>query len=119
MAKDKSTNPEMENAEEALAQKAEETFQAAINKAREAAFTLKKVIIVLNDPNQSGSVSTSYISCDNQYFSLAKLVPLNIPIDLEQCLIATARDARIPLHQQKQDGTCYTVIVPKYNITEA
>ena len=109
MAKDKSTNPEMENAEEALAQKAEETFQAAINKARQDAFKLKKVIIVLNDPNQSGSVSTSYISCDNQYFSLAKLVPLN----------DTARDARIPLHQQKQDGTCYTVIVPKYNITEA
>ena len=37
MAKDKSTNPEMENAEEALAQKAEETFQAAIKKARQVA----------------------------------------------------------------------------------
>lgn len=71
------------------------SWQEYIAKARKEAFTTKKVIITYNDKKDSNDVSVAYLTCENEFFSLAKYVPLDIVVELEQCLINTAKEAKI------------------------
>lgn len=66
-----------------------------VAKARQEAFKTRKVIITYNDKKDSNDVSTAYLTCENEFFSIAKFVPLDMLVELEQCLIDTAKDVRI------------------------
>lgn len=124
MAKIKTENtldqnePKIEEKEEELLDEG----KAFILKAKEAAFKTRLVTITSNDKRDSDVESTVIVTCENQYFGLSKIVPLNIQIQLEQCLIDTLKEIKIPLHipemiNGKQTGNSILSKTNKYNIS--
>lgn len=98
----------------------EAMFAKAKAEAIKKAKTLKVVTVVCNDPDEASKLSSVYVSCENQQnVNVARFVPLNIPVEIEQCLIDTLREAEIPLHQEDPvSGVCKTIVVKRYNISE-
>lgn len=93
--------------------------QAAIAKKR--AFAKKVVIISSNDKRDNDTATTVYATCENQYFALAKIIPLNIEVQVEQCLLDALSDVEIMLQTDVvKDGVALGVATPtfikKYNI---
>lgn len=85
---------------------------------------LKKRIVTVssNDKRDSEYTTTAYLSVSNQYMDIAKLVPLDIPVELEQCLISVAKTATITLHKDeirdgRRTGNKVAVSVRKYNVS--
>lgn len=71
------------------------------NKAK--AMKTRVVRLTNNDKRESHVTTTAYLSCENQFFGLSKIVPLDTPIELEQCLIDVAKDVTIMLHVDEVD----------------
>ena len=124
MAKIKTENtldqnePKVEEKEEQLLDE-EKSF---IQKAKEAAFKTRLVTITSNDKRDSDVETTVIVTCENQYFGLSRIVPLNIQIQLEQCLIDTLKEIKIPLHvpemvNGRQTGNSILSQTNKYNIS--
>lgn len=93
-----------------------------ISDAKAAAFKKRIVTISSNDKRDSEYVTTAYLSMENQYFGIARIVPLDIPVELEQCLIDVAKMTEITLHKDEVvDGKRTNNKVPtrvrKYNIS--
>lgn len=91
---------------------------------KEEAFKTKVVTVISNDARDAGMTTAIVASCENQFFSLAKIVPLNTPVELEQCLIDTLKDIQIPVHLDEvingqRTGNSTFTLVKKYNINEA
>lgn len=62
------------------------------------ALKTKVVTITSNDQRDNHLTSTVYLSCENQYWGISKIVPLNEKVELEQGLIDCAKDVEIMLH---------------------
>lgn len=79
----------------------------------------KRVVrITSNDKRENHLTTTAFLSCDNQYFSLSKIVPLDVPVQLEQGLIDTAKDIEIVLHvTDSKTGMTTPKLVKKYVIS--
>lgn len=94
-----------------------------INKVKKEAFAKRKVTISYNDKRDNNEVNSIYLTCENMYFSLSKLVPLDVPIELEQCLINTAKEAKISVHRPdivkgvQNVDKIRSVFAPKYTIS--
>ncbi len=99
-----------------------ELRRKAIQTAKEKALTTHIVTVTNRDNRENDFMTTAYLSFENQYFGLSKLVPLDVPIELEQALIDVAESALIPLHKDeivagKRTGNKVTVRVKKFAIS--
>lgn len=97
----------------------EAIFAKAKAEAIKKAKTLKVVTVICNDPDEASKLSSVYVACENQHLNVAKFVPLNQKVELEQCIIDTMRESLIPLHQEDPTtGVCITRVVNRYSISE-
>ena len=94
-----------------------------IAKVKKEAFAKRKVIITYNDKRDNNETNSAYLTCENMYFSLSKLVPLDTPVELEQCLINTAKEAKISVHRPdivkgvQNSAKIRSVFAPKYTVS--
>ena len=142
MAKDKSTNKPNDDKVEGKEEELEETLEPQMvgntgnaeneeeeiipmnvqaARAKKKAFKKKVVIISSNDKRDNDTATTVYATCENQYFALAKIIPLNIEVEVEQCLLDSLSDVEIMLQTDVvKDGVALGVSTPtfikKYNI---
>jgi hypothetical protein len=92
-------------------------------KMRKDAAMVKKVVTITNkDARESDVATTAYLSFENNYFGVAKNVPLDIPVELEVALIQIAKAARMTLHKDevingKRTGNKTPVRVAKYAVS--
>ena len=84
----------------------------------------KKQIITLTnkDPRDNNVTTTAYLSFENQYFGIARLVPLDIPVEIETALIKIAASCMMTLHKDeiidgKRTGNKIPMRVKKYAIS--
>lgn len=101
---------------------AEVQMRTLIAKAREAAMATRIVTLSSNDKQESEWTTTAYLSMENQHFGLSKIVPLDVPVELEQCLIDIAKNTTITLHKDeiidgRRTGNKIPTSVRKYNIS--
>lgn len=100
----------------------EQKLRQVVNEARKAAMTKRVVRITSNDKRDNDVQTTAYLGFENQYFGISRLVPLDIPVELEQCLIDIAKDTKIILHKDeivggKRTGNKVPVLTNKFNIS--
>lgn len=100
----------------------DKSFKDKVAEAKEKAFKKRKVVISSNDTRTNNVESAIVAFCENKYFKLDKIVPLNIPCELEQCLIDTLKDVMIPTHTPeikngKNTGNSKMTMIRKYNIS--
>lgn len=93
-----------------------------IAKRKAEAFKTRIVTITNRDKRESDVVTTAPLSVENQYFGIAKNVPLDIPVELEQCLIKVAENSMIPMHRDeiingRRTGNKVTVMVKRYSVS--
>lgn len=94
-----------------------------IAKMRKEAMKTEVVLITSNDKRDSDSASTVYATCENQYFALAKIIPLNVEVEVEQCLIDVLSEVEIPLHideivKGQKTGVSTYRMIKKFNISK-
>lgn len=98
-------------------------FENLINKIKEEALKTKVVTLTYNDPRDNIFVTSAYLTCENQYFAVSRIVPLNVPVQLEKCLIDTASEAQVCIHipqvdsKGKETGNSVPKMINKYTIT--
>jgi len=65
--------------------------------------SLKKQVVTLTnkDNRENDFMTTTYLSFENQYFGLSKLVPLDVPVELEAALIKIAESTMMTLHKDE------------------
>ena len=102
------------------------TFEAkqrkAVAEAKAAAMATKIVTVTSNDKRDNDMVTSEYVSCENQYFGIAKYVPFDIPVELEVCLIEVLKSSMITLHKDeivdgRRTGNKIPMSVRKFNIS--
>lgn len=90
--------------------------------AKTAAMATRIVTISNNDKRESDVMTTAYLSMENQHFAISKYVPLDVPVELEECLIEVARTTFITLHKDeiidgRRTGNKIPVSTRKFNIS--
>lgn len=98
------------------------TKRQKIAMLKQAAMKTKVVTITNKDARESDVVTTAHLSFENNYFGLAKNVPLDIPVQLEVSLIKIAKTAQMTLHKDeikngKRTGNKVPVRVDKYAVS--
>ncbi len=85
---------------------------------------MKTSIVTLTnkDPRDNTVMTTAYLSFENQYFGMARLVPLDIAVELENALIKIAASCTMTLHKDeivngKRTGNKVPHRVKKYAIS--
>jgi len=78
---------------------AEQVERDMIQVAKKAAMETKIVTLTSTDKRDNDVVTSVYLSVENQHFGIAKYVPLDVPVELEVCLIEVAKSTYITLHQ--------------------
>lgn len=86
------------------------------------AFKTQIVTLTNKDPRDNNVTTTAYLSFENQYFGKARLVPLDIPVELETALIKIAAGCTMTLHKDeivngKRTGNKVPTRVKKYAIS--
>lgn len=82
---------------------------------------LSNVTITNLDPDNSGA-STVYACVENEYFNVSKVVPLDVPLALEACLIKKIKKMQsigyVPVVKDgKNTGTFTHKAIPTYAVT--
>jgi hypothetical protein len=90
--------------------------------AKKEAFLTKVVTITNKDVREADMVTTAHLSFENNFFGMAKNVPLDIPVELEVSLIKIANSAMMTLHKDeiidgKRTGNKVATRVKKYAIS--
>ena len=103
--------------------KSAKTIQELATEAKAKAFKTKIVTITSNDKRDNSETNSIYVTCENQFFSKSRVVPLDIAIELEQCLIDTIREIKMVIHKPelvngKPTRNHIPVEVRKYSIVE-
>lgn len=93
-----------------------------VAKARKKAFKKSIVTITNKDNRENDFMTTVYLSFENQYFGLARVVPLDIPVELEESLIRIASGTIMTLHKDeiidgKRTGNKVPMRVKKFAIS--
>lgn len=93
-----------------------------IQEARERAFATKVVTVTNKDNRENDVMTTAYVSFENQHFGLSKLVPLDVPVELEQGLIDVLEATTMTLHKDeiidgKRTGNRIATTVKKFSIS--
>ena len=89
---------------------------------KKAALSKRVVTLTSNDKRDNDVVTAEYISVENQYFAISRLVPLDVPVELEQCLIDQAEATMIPMAVDEyvngqRTGNKVTRMVKKFNVS--
>ena len=90
--------------------------------AKKRAMKTRVVTITNKDNRENDIMTTVYLSFENQYFSLSKIVPLDIPVQLENSLIKIAEKTMMTLHKDeikdgKRTGNKQPVRVKKFAVS--
>lgn len=90
--------------------------------AKAKAMKKRVVTITSNDKRTNDVATTEYLGFENQYFGMSRIVPLDIPMELEACLIDVAKTTYITLHKDeiidgKRTGNKVAVPVKKLNVS--
>jgi hypothetical protein len=93
-----------------------------IARRKESAFKTRIVTLTNKDNRENDVVTTAYLSMQNQFFAIARNVPLDVPVELEQCLINLAESCMITMHKDEiikghRTGNKVTVRVKKYAVS--
>ena len=93
-----------------------------IKAMKDRAMKTSVVTITNRDPRENTHMTTCYLSAENQYFGISKVIPLDIPVELEECLINVAESTMMPLHVDevkngKHTGNKVTRSVKKFTIS--
>ena len=111
------------------AKEKESAVQRKFRERREAVIAAKKramktriVTLTNKDSRENEVMTTAYLSAQNQHFGIARIVPLDIPVELEECLIHVAETAVMTLHKDeivngKRTGNKVPVRTLKYAIS--
>jgi len=89
---------------------------------KKKAFKTSIVTLTNKDPRDNTVMTTCYLSFENQYFGIARMVPLDIPVQLEAALIKIAASCVMTLHKDeivngKRTGNKVPTRVKKYAIS--
>lgn len=100
----------------------EQMIREMAMKAKTEAFKKRIVTISSNDKRESEWTTTAYLSCENQFFGISRIVPLDIPIELEVCLIDIAKTTEVTLHKDeivngRRTGNKVPVRTRKFNVS--
>ena len=79
----------------------DQKLRLKVTKAKEKAMEKRVITISSNDKRDNDVTTVAYLGFENQYFGISKLVPLDIPIELEVCLIDIAKTTKITLHKDE------------------
>lgn len=90
--------------------------------AKKKAMKTRIVTLTNKDNRENDVMTTAHLSFENQHFGLSKIVPLDVPVELEQALIDIAESTRITLHKDeirdgKRTGNKVPVSVKKFAIS--
>lgn len=93
-----------------------------ISDARGEAMKTRIVTITNKDNRENDFMTTVYLSFENQYFGLSKVVPLDLPVELEESLIQIASSTMMTLHKDeivdgKRTGNKVPVRTKKFAIS--
>lgn len=93
-----------------------------IAEAKKKAFKTRIVTLTNKDNRENDIMTTANLSFENQHFGLSKIVPLDVPVELEQALIDIAESTRITLHKDeivdgKRTGNKIPVSVKKFAVS--
>ena len=118
------TLPENKDEQKPIESARPKTLREIVAEARKQAFTTRVVTITNKDSRESDVATAAYLSCQNEYFELSKAVPLDVAVELEQCLIDVALSTNITLHRSesvngRDTGNKIPVSVKKYTISFA
>lgn len=102
--------------------KKDNSLRERIRVSKGKAMKLSVVTITNKDNRENDVMTTAPLSFENQYFGLARNVPLDIPVELEQGLIEVAESVMMTLHkdeiiQGKRTGNKVPVTVKKYAVS--
>ena len=116
--------PEVVQVARAEKQSAKMTHRQFVKKRKDEAMKTRVVTITNKDPRDNEHTTTAHLSFENQHFGVAKIVPLDIAVELEQALIDIAESTRITQHRDeivngKRTGNKVPVSVKKYVISYA
>ena len=100
----------------------EQIRRKKISERKAAAFKTRIVTITNKDNRDNDFTTTAQLSFENQFFGLAKNVPLDVPVELEQALIDIAESTVITHHKDevvdgKRTGNKIPVSVKKYVVS--
>lgn len=115
----------VESAAEIARKRIQEKYNAQrknIATAKEKALAKQVVTITNRDARESSIATTVYLSCQNQFFGIARVVPLDIPVELEHCLIQQAETAQMTQHtdevvDNRRTGNKIARRVKKYSVS--
>jgi hypothetical protein len=91
--------------------------------ANQAEAMKTRIVTITNrDSRDNTYTTTALLSMENQYFSISKIVPLDIAVELEDCLIKVAQSTMIPHHTDeivngRRTGNKITKQAKKYTIS--
>lgn len=93
-----------------------------IQDAKKKAMAKRIVTLTNKDPRENEVVTTAYLAMENQHFGIARLVPLDVPVELEECLIRIATMTPMTQHRDeiikgRRTGNKVTVTVKKYAVS--
>lgn len=93
-----------------------------IAKAKKKALKTHIVTITNKDNRENDVMTTAFLSFENQYFGIAKNVPLDVPVELEAALIDIAERCKMTLHKDeivkgRRTGNKVPVTVNKYAVS--
>ncbi|MCK5788727.1 MAG: hypothetical protein KAH32_07000 [Chlamydiia bacterium] len=101
----------------------DETYTLAdlIASSKKKAMEKSIVTISNNDKRENAVTTTAYLSVANQYFDISRIVDLDTPVELEECLIQCAMDTPLQKHIPEikngmYSGNSVSVIGRKYNV---
>jgi len=85
---------------------------------------MKKVVVTItNKDNRENDVMTTVtLGYENQYFGVSRIIPLDIPVEIEQSLVNLAEGTMMTLHKDeikdgKRTGNKVAVTVKKFAIS--
>jgi heme-binding NEAT domain protein len=93
-----------------------------VSEAKKRAMKKQIVTITNKDSRDNDVMTTCYLSFENQHFSLSKVVPLDIPVELETALVKIAEGCMMTLHKDeiiggKRTGNKVAVRTKKYAVS--
>lgn len=93
---------------------AEETHRQTITRLKKEMVKTSVVRVNMVDKRENSDVTSYYV----QNGAIGRHIPLDIPIELEQCLINQLRRTKVPTHVKGLDGNSSTKLVKKFFIED-
>jgi len=84
----------VEKAEEADVKSTKKDGPKGLQEIRKEAMATRVVTLTLNDKKENDKATVAPLSVENAYFGVSKLVPLDMPVELENCLIELAQSLK-------------------------